>query len=205
MKLLDYLIEKYGYNEVIFLNEIKYKEYSNSWLKKEIAKLTKEDKIIRFDKGIYYIPTDTILGKSKLDPRKVISKKYITYNDNTIGYYSGITFMNMLGISTQMPNTIEIYTNNEKSTARDVLIGKINVTVRKSRTEINKQNVAIMSFLELMNNTDARFYDVERKTKLINYIKENKITKDMISKYAPYFPDNALRTLVESEAIYYVA
>ena len=29
---------------------------------------------MRFDKGIYYIPTQTVLGKSILNPRKVIEK-----------------------------------------------------------------------------------------------------------------------------------
>ena len=39
--------------------------------------LCEEEKLIRFEKGIYYIPTDTVLGKSVLNPRKVIEKKYI--------------------------------------------------------------------------------------------------------------------------------
>ena len=62
-----------------------------------------------------------------------------------------------------------------------------------------------MSFLELMNFTNSDFYDPEKRKILADYIKDNRITRDSIAKYIPYFPDNAARTLVESEVIYDVA
>ena len=35
MGLYDFMVEKYGYDEVILLNEIYYKEYSKAWIKKK--------------------------------------------------------------------------------------------------------------------------------------------------------------------------
>ena len=100
---------------------------------------------------------------------------------------------------------IEIYTNNEPSRVREVPVGNQKVLLRRSRTLIDSNNVATMSFLELMNFTDAGFYNSERNKIVADYIKKNRITKKLITRYAPYFPDKAMRTLVESEAIYYAA
>lgn len=202
MEFFDYLVRVYGYNEVILSNEIYYDGYSVSWIKKMLKKLCDEEKIIRFEKGVYYIPTDTPLGKSRLDPKKVIIKKYINDGNKIIGYFSGMTFMNMLGLSAQMPNMMEIYTNNEPSRVREVPIGSQRVLLRRSRTAINSSNAATLSFLELMNFTDAGFYDAEKKKIIAAFIDKNGITRKSVSIYSPYFPDKAMRTLVESEVIY---
>lgn len=204
LELYNYLIGTYGFNEPILSKDVTFKSYSKQWLYKEFNKLCKSGKIIKYEKGIYYIPTKTILGASLLDPKKVIEKKYVNNGTETFGYYSGSTFLNQLRISTQMPNTIEIYTNNERSNVRDVNIGKQKVLLRRARTEINKKNAAVLSLLELMNFVPASFFDDERRAKINLYITKNKITRKSITKYAPVFPDRAMRTLVESEVIYSV-
>lgn len=205
MNLFDYLVEKYGYNEPILLSEISFNNYSLAWIKKEINKLCQEEKLIRFEKGLYYIPTKTILGMSKLDPRKVIMKKYVEDGNKQVGYFSGTTFLNMLGLSSQMPNVLEIYTNNENARVREVPIGSQRVILRRARTTINNENAATMSFLELMNFTDAKYFDDEKKQIVINYITQNNITRKSITECSPFFPDKAMRTLIESEMIYSVA
>lgn len=205
MEFFDYLVDTYNYNEAIILSEISFKNYSRPWIAKAVHQLCNDGKLIRFEKGVYYIPTNTLIGKSKLDPKKVITKKYINDGQNIIGYYAGITFMNMLGLSTQMPNRLEIYTNNEPARIREVPVGNQTVILRRSRANIDSQNVATMSFLELMNFTNASFYDEEKRKIITNFIAEKGITRKTISEYSPYFPDKAMRTLVESEVIYNVA
>ncbi len=205
MEFYEYLIKTYGYNEPIFYNEINFKNYSRPWLQKELNSLCEQEKLMRFEKGIYYIPSITMLGVSRMDAKKVINKKYIDNGRDIIGYYSGVTFLNMLGLSTQMPNISEIYTNNENSRVREIPIGSQRVILRKAREKVNRENVAVLSFLELMNFTDAAFYDDEKKEIVKQYILDNGITKNSILKYAPSFPDKAMRTLVESGVIFSVA
>lgn len=205
MSLYNYLTDSFGFNEPIMTEEISFNGYSKPWLYKELNKLCESGKLVRYEKGVYYIPTETALGKSVLNPRKVIEKKYVSGVNGAIGYYSGITFLNKLGLTTQMPNAIEIYTNKEMSQVRDVFVGKQKVTIRKARTEINEENVAILGFLELMNFVTASFFDEEKKNKICQYIKEQGITRKVVTKYAPLFPDKAMRTLVESEVIYDIA
>lgn len=205
MTLLQYLQDTFGTNEPFLTGEIQFQDYSRPWLYKELNKLCDEGKLIRYERGIYYIPTQTVFGPSLLDPNKVIIKKYIRSGSDVYGYYSGITFLNQLRLTTQMPNTIEIYTNNEQSKARDITVGSQEVLVRRARTPITKDNAAVLSFLELMNTVPAQFIMDERKTIIERFIAENGITRKAVSEYAPLFPDKAIRTLVESEIIYSVA
>lgn len=205
MNFYNYLLKQYGYNEPIFTQEIAYKEYSKPWLYKELNRLCDEGSMIRYDKGIYYIPKETALGPSMLDPRKVVRKKYVQFGDTTLGYYSGNTLLNLLELSTQMPNSIEIYTNNEKSKVREVKIGNLSIVLRKARAPITNENAAVLQFLELMNFTDAAFYNSDRREIVNRFIKEKGITRDKVTAYAPVFPDRVMRNLVESEVVYSVA
>lgn len=204
MEFYQFLLDAYGKNEPIMFGEIKYRDYSEAWLYKALNRLCGEGKIVRFEKGVYYIPTITALGTSTLDPRKVIEKKYIGSRAERFGYYSGITFLNRLGISTQMPNTIEIFTNRETSTVREVQVGNQRVLLRRARTEITAENADVQSFLEMMNSVSASYFDDIRRLKIAEFISEKGITRRAISEYAPAFPDKAMRTMVESEVIYSV-
>ncbi len=205
MTLFEYLLQQYGTNEPIVSAQITFMEYSRPWVMKQLKFLCESGKLIRFEKGIYYIPTDTVFGKSILNPRKVIEKKYINDGENTVGYYSGITFQNKLKLTTQMPNVIEIYTNNETNNVRDVIVGNQKVILRKARTTINSANVAVLSFLEMMNDIIPCSLDREKKSRIADYINSNGITKQDIISYMAVFPDKAMRNLIESEAIFSVA
>lgn len=199
-----YLLETFGTNEPILSNQIEYLDYSAPWIYKQLNALVNDGKLIRFQKGVYYIPTETVFGKSLLNPRKVIEKKYISDGNDTIGYYSGITFQNQLRLTTQMSNVVEIYTNNETAKVRDVVVGNQKVLLRRARTKITGENVAVLSFLELMNDTTPAFLDEERKKLIREYIKANGITRKKITEYAPAFPDKVMRNLIESEVVYCV-
>ena len=202
MTLFDMLLKKYGYGNPFSLAEINFNNYSLPWIKKELNKLVNSNIIVRYERGIYYIPEKTIFGNGSLNPHKIIEKKYLS---NDSGYYSGLSFANKVGITTQMPNVIEIYTNNEKSRVREITVNNLKVILRKTRVNITKENICVLSFLELMNSFPRDYFNSERKNIIINYIKENGINRKEITKYSPYFPDRVMRNLVESEIIYDIA
>lgn len=205
MTFFESLLQKYGTNEPIFSSEIAFQNYSRPWIYKQLNRLCDEGRLIRYEKGIYYIPARTPFGQSLLNPRKVIERKYISQGGDTVGYYSGVTFQNQLRLTTQMPNVIEIYTNKETTRVRDVYVGKQKVLLRKARTRITSENADVLSFLELMNDLKPDTLDDEKKAILTGLIADRKITRKDITTYAPFFPDNAMRTLIESEVIYSVA
>ncbi len=205
MTLFESILQQYGTNEPILSSEISFQDYSRPWIYKQLNQLCKEGKLVRYEKGLYYIPTKTPFGTSLLNPRKVIERKYISQGGETVGYYSGITFQNQLRLTTQMPNVIELYTNNETTRVRDVYVGKQKVLLRRARTKITTANADVLSFLELMNELNLNDLNDEKKAILAAFIADRKITRKDITTYVPVFPDKALRTLVESEVIYSVA
>lgn len=204
MKLYDYLLNEFGYNEPFFSSEIEFENYSKPWIYKELSKLCADNNIIKFEKGVYYIPKQTILGSSTINPARVIERKYIKSGKKVFGYYSGQTILNRMGLSTQMPNITEIYTNNEAAKVRDINVGKQKVRLRRSRIGITEDNAATLCFLEIMNLLPGSDVDEQGRDILSRYIKENNIKRKDITAYAPMFPDKAMRTMIESEVIYSV-
>ena len=205
MTLYDVLLETYGYNEPILTNEIQFNNYSKPWIYKELKRLCDSGEIKRFEKGVYYIPKKSPLGMSLLNPAKVVEKKYIKRNEDVCGYYAGYYLLNLLGLSTQVPNIIEIYSNNESSKVRDIRIGSQNIRVRKPRVNITSENAPVLVFLELMNIVDVHSLDDEKKKIIEKYLSDYNISRKDITKYSPAYPDKAVRTMVESEVIYSVA
>ena len=205
MTLYNALLEEYGYNEPILTSEIQFNDYSKPWIYKELNRLCDDDKLKRFEKGVYYIPKETPFGLSVLNPSKVVEKKYIKSNNETFGYYAGYYLLNILGISNQVPNVIEVYSNNESSKLREVKVGSQNVRVRKSRVDVTRENVAVLTFMELMNVIDVDTLNDEKKAAIIKFLMDAKISRKDITKYAPAYPDRAMRAMIESEMIYNVA
>ena len=91
MTLYEMLLNEYGYGNPFSFEEIKFNNYSLPWIKKELNKLVSDNRIVRYERGIYYIPEKTIFGNSSLNPQKIIEKKYLS---NGSGYYSGLSFAN---------------------------------------------------------------------------------------------------------------
>ena len=59
---------------------------------------------------------------------------------------------------------------------------------------------------ETTNNTASMdSFDDEKRDILCSLVQEKGINRQQISRYAPLFPDKAMRNLIESEIIYYVA
>lgn len=130
----------------------------------------------------------TVLGTSWLNPIDVIEKKYVETDNEIIGYYSGTAFLNQIGISTQVPNLIEIYTNNESSRVRDVKVGRQQVRLRKSRVSVTNKNAATLALLEMMNSSQARQLDKKQREMCEQYIRRNGIKRSDVIEYSKYFP-----------------
>lgn len=147
----------------------------------------------------YYIPTTTPFGKSLLNPRKVIEKKYISNKGEVYGFYTGLALLNSFGITTQMPNVIEVFTNNEATKSRRVTINNQTVIVKKARTTINNSNYKEMMLLELFNLADISSIDARATQKIVDYMKQNNISVQGIMKYAKFVPARAIKNFMSSE------
>ena len=59
--LYEYLVTAFGFNEPIFKSD---EDYSKIWIAKELSKLCEKKQLIRYERGIYYIPKKRRLMKA---------------------------------------------------------------------------------------------------------------------------------------------
>ena len=205
MNLYEYLKEKHGENEPIYIEEIRFESYSRPWIFKELKKLVDNGKIKRFDTGIYYFPTKTFFGDSILNPREIVNRRFLSDGKNVYGYIAGRSLLNMIGLSTQVPNLIELVTNNESTRVRNIKIGNQCIRARRSRTTITSNNAKVLQFLDLMNVIIPSGMDETERYMLRKYIKRCGVTKNDVQKYSEIFPAKAMKNMVESGAVYELA
>ena len=205
MAFYEYLMNRYGYNEPIFIEELRFEQYSKPWLFKELKKLVDNGKLKRFDTGVYYIPQKMVFGDSFLDPRKIIERRFLSDGSEVYGYIAGISLLNLTGVSTQVPNLVELGSNNESTRVRDLYIGKQKIRARRARAPITKENASVMQFLDLMNVITPAALDETGHYMLRKYIRDIGLTKTAVSRYAAVFPAKAMKNMIESGAAYELA
>jgi hypothetical protein len=201
MILIDYLLNKYGTNKPILTEELSIPEISYDNLRKQLSRYNSQGIIEKYSQGVYYIPKETILGKSTLSINDVIYRKYISDDNEIYGYFSGLSFYNKLGITTQVPFVYEIVTNKEKSRVRKITLKNKKIILRKPYATINRNNYLEAQFLEFINN--ANINDINDNIDILKkYIKENNLNKNIILDLITNYPSKTSKRLIESRLLY---
>ena len=205
MKLEKYLENNYKPGEPIFLSDIKIDNLSNAAIKQELSNLVKKKTLKKYDRGIYYInvPQKTVFGfeiDSVPSFEVILEKKYLCDEINRFGYISGQNFINNIGLTTQCPRSYTIRTNKIKNNSENRKIGKVNVFLKKARTEINSDNYRVLALLDMFAEYDAveeEFYD-EVIQKVKKYCEKYKITNKDIIYYLDYYPLITYKNMVKA-------
>ena len=201
MILIDYLLNKYGTNKPILTEELVVPEISYDNLRKQLSRYNSQGILEKYSQGVYYIPKETILGRSTLSIDDVINRKYITNDNDIYGFYSGLSFYNRLGISTQVPFVYEIVTNKEKSRVRKITLKNQKIILRKPYVKINKNNYLENQFLDFINNANSN--DLSDNIDVLKkYIKDNNLNKNVILDLITYYPSKTSKKLIESRLLY---
>lgn len=204
--LVSRLEKRFGYDKPIFTEDILecMQDYSRQRVYQLIAEAIKKETLVRFDTGIYYLPTITEFGRSVLTVNDVVNRKYISDNGETFGIYGKFVIdLNFL-VSSQVPNVIEVITNKESRDVREIMIRGRKVILRKSRLPITSENESAYTLMELFNSIDIRQYkeDSMVRESITNFIKEKKINGQAIYSLASSFPARAIKNLAISGVLY---
>lgn len=199
---IERLERKYGKNEPIFTNEIldTFKDYSRIRVFQLIKKAIESETLIKYDTGVYYIPTETSYGESTIIVEQVMEKKYIKSNEEVFGIYGGMNMKLSFLLTYQVPVSIEVITNKETMCVRRKKMHGRQIILRKSRCPINKNNVDAYILLELFNSIDVNRYknDSLVQNEIMHFAKTNKVSIFDITRLATYFPSKALKKMMES-------
>lgn len=167
--------------------------------------MTDEGIIDRFDSGIYYIPRINIFGeKSTISAETVALHKYVYRRGKRVGFYSGYTLANRLGLSTQVPIKEEITSNYAPAQVREVSIKNQKYLIRRPAVTITEENAYVLQLLDCLKDIDkSAEEDMEKCGKILtNYANEHRITREQVDKLLAYYPLKIYKAIYETGVKY---
>lgn len=206
--LYEYLLDTYQEGEPIFISDIKIDGVSEVNVRQQFKVLTDLGRLRRYEQGIYYFPRKSRLNGSGAPSADTVAYyKYIGRGGRIDGYYSGYTFANQLGLSAQVPNKVEIVSNNISSKKREVVIGKRTYIIRKARVPVTKGNYKALQFLDILKDLNE-YTDMDRENtaeRLAEYVRKCGLRRSDIHAYILEYPDFTFRHYYEMGLDYVLA
>lgn len=156
---------------------------------KRILSNDQNTKLRFYQKGIYYLTENTPFGEVGINTKHLIADKYLL---NYQGYETGLTFMNQLGLTTQIPRVFEIATNTAKNGTR--YDSKLEVSIHPPKAKITSKNILYLQLLDIMECIDNAPIDDNRPyLTLAQYIRKRGLRYDTLLAYADaYYGKNTL-------------
>lgn len=197
----DILKDRYGANEPIFADEAlrAFEGVPKRTVYYRLEKAVEEGSVAKAERGVYYVPTETILGSSVLPPMKIIEKEYLACGEDVYGYWSGLMLENQMGLTTQNPSVLEIVTNKATKRVRHLgpAAGYKDVVLRQPRVEVTKANVEVLMLLDLVTSSPLSSREVLDLKNLLDLAK--RASKRDVREIIPYYPAKTAKRLMESE------
>jgi len=139
---IDRLPKGYVFTYADFTTEVNKKEAVIKALNRMVA----SGKIAKLAKGKYYKPETTPFGILQPNQLQVV-KDLLEVDGKVIGYLTGYSIYNQLGLTTQVSNTIQIAKNEIRpALKRD----RYTIKFIKQKNVITKENIPLLQILDAM-------------------------------------------------------
>jgi hypothetical protein len=113
-------------------------------LKKTLSRLVASGKINRLSKGQFYKPQVSDFGPLRPQEHQVV-KDLLEEENKLIGYLTGISVFNQLGLTNQVSNTIQIGTNISRKPRKR---GKYSIRFILQKNTITRDNIYMLQILD---------------------------------------------------------
>lgn len=137
---IDRLPKGYVFTYVDFTTEVNKKEA----IIKALNRMTASGKISKLSKGKYYKPENTPFGKLQPNQAQIV-KDLLEDNGKVIGYLTGYSIYNQLGLTTQVSNTIQIGKNEIRPNFKRE---RYAISFIKQKNTITKDSVPLLQILD---------------------------------------------------------
>jgi hypothetical protein len=201
----DY-VKEYPPNQPIYTTRVAEKLAEKYHLQKDQAKklvnvnlkrLFDKNIVERFQKGIYYKTIPTPFGNTRLNPTHIVRDQYILKNGDIIGYETDASFLNHIGLTTQMPRYTYIATNlsNRGNERKE----KLHIILRKPSTEVTKDNYLYLQILDAIENKNKISIDAKNPSRIyLSYILDCKLDSIKLIAFASkFYPKRVLEKFIE--------
>jgi len=137
---IDRLPKGYVFTYDDFITEVSKKEAVIKALNRMVAL----DKIAKLSKGKYYKPEGTVFGNLQPNQSQVV-KDLLENDGKVIGYLTGYSIYNQLGLTSQLSNTIQIGKNE---TRPEFKRERYTISFIKQKNTITKENIPLLQILD---------------------------------------------------------
>lgn len=111
---------------------------------KALNRLTASGKIIKISKGKYYKPENTPFGRLQPNQAQIV-KDLLEENGKIVGYLTGSSIYNQLGLTTQVSNTIQIGKNQVRPNFKRE---RYRISFILQKNTITKENIPLFQILD---------------------------------------------------------
>ncbi len=126
---------------------------------KAIERLIKRGVIKRASTGVFYKPKETPFGELK--PREAeLLRPYLFENGKRIGYVTGTSLYNKMGLTTQIPRRIKIASKQKRISTN---LGATPVKPVKSYAEVSSRNYYLLEILDALKDF-GRIQDIDKES-----------------------------------------
>lgn len=125
-------------------SDFEMESQNQSAVVKALNRMAATGEISKLSKGKFYKPRKTQFGELKPSAYQ-IAKDYIERDDKLIGYITGYSAYNALGLTTQISSYIQIGTNKSR---RAVKRDKYTISFIMQQNTITKKNIEILRILD---------------------------------------------------------
>ena len=119
-------------------------------------------------------------------------------------YVTGISFVNQLGLTTQMPAIIEIVTNREATNGRTITVGNQKVRIKKAAVTVSDNNAELLQLLDGIGQAE-KYTELpmeETIDTMLSYVKQKRFTKEQLSEVLSAITGATAKKLIEWGMIY---
>ena len=198
-EMIERIANRYPANEPIFTCEVfaLLNDVPRSTVYYQLKKAVEKGILSKVRRGVYFLPSQTILGQSVVSPLKMLVKKYIFDDGEVKGYWGGLMLENQEGLTTQDPTILEIVTN--KATKRLTRLGAFegyrDVLIRPPRVKVTSENIGVLKFLDLVGEVS----DISdaRTQKVLSALAESLDAASVLGMLR-YYPSTTSKRLIES-------
>ncbi|WP_041616152.1 DUF6088 family protein [Spirosoma linguale] len=149
MKTTEYLtstIDKLPKGYVFTFSNFNIQPDQTEAVIKALNRMVQTGQLAKLSKGRYYKPENTPFGPLLPDIREVV-KDLLEDNGKIIGYLTGYSIYNQLGLTTQVSNTIQIGKNDIRPTFKRE---RYTISFIRQKNTITKETVPLLQLLDTM-------------------------------------------------------
>jgi predicted transcriptional regulator of viral defense system len=159
-----------------------------------LKRLADRGLIERFQKGVYYRAKQTVFGKARPSAETLEAQLLIRRGYDIIGYETGVSLMNQIGLTTLVPKKREIATNAYRKNINDRYI-----IARKPVITVNAGNFRYLQLLDVIRDLPEAPVDAENPKALLHaFAEKNELdTVEALTYARQHYPQKTLLNLVD--------